>query len=74
MEVATLTIELDGENCFVVVNAIRIAKRGNELNWFSLEPGRGRLEPFEPQNHQAHLQRRGRPQAAAVWMMPVVKP
>ena len=39
MKVATLTIELDGENCFVVANGIRIAKRGNELNWISLEPG-----------------------------------
>jgi hypothetical protein len=49
MKVATLTIELDGENCFVVANGIRIAKRGNELNWISLEPG---WAVYSPPNHK----------------------
>ncbi len=49
MKVATLTIELDGENCFVVANGIRIAKRGKELNWISLEPG---WAVYSPPNHK----------------------
>ena len=39
----------DGETVSFVANGIRIAKRGNELNWISLEPG---WAVYSPPNHK----------------------
>jgi hypothetical protein len=37
----TLSIEVvfNGQDCFVIANGLKIAKRGVEKNWISLEPG-----------------------------------
>ena len=47
----TLSIEVvfNGQDCFVIANGLKIAKRGVEKNWIPLEPGWTVFyDPYDP--------------------------
>jgi hypothetical protein len=47
----TLTVDLvfTSDDCFVVVNGLKIAKRGNNRDWIYLEPGWKLIfDPYDP--------------------------
>jgi hypothetical protein len=36
---STITLSFDGNDCFVLCDGLKIARRGDERNWVPLEPG-----------------------------------